>query len=154
MSPQHFDHWKKLNIVVGKSTDNAKPHSICWTERGNESFNVRTSSVRSGRIESLFSHLIGWDDVQAFQTNYHWMECSKINAISYFFETQSKIALMGKTVVISMIAPLSREMRALWLVEDCVISSTKFQNGCLTLCQFYRGSDESGKENEIRKSTS
>ena len=50
-------------------------------------------------------------------------------------------------------------MRALWWVEDLVISrynhlaqgdysrSTKFKNGCLAFFQFYRESDQHDKEN-------
>ena len=55
-------------------------------------------------------------------------------------------------------------MRALWWVEDRVISrynhlaqgdysrSTKFKNGYLAFFQFYRESDQHDKENEISKS--
>ena len=55
-------------------------------------------------------------------------------------------------------------MRALWLVEDRVISrynhlarghysrGTKFKNGCLAFFQCYRERDQHDKENKISKS--
>ena len=65
----------------------------------------------------------------------------------------------------SIIALVIIEMHMLWLVEDCNIScynhltqgdysrGSKFQNGCLTFCQCFTGSDKHERKNAIPKTT-